>query len=425
MVIDDRVMGFYIHVSCPNSFTKSGDRASIPSRQWQTRREPGTQRHGTHAVSRVTEREAVTDMAFSLTHEPDMSLEMKPDAVAAVRRSGSRPHRILMYGGGALRGLGIRDHNSVCPAAPRTRSQNGRVGASISTSSSTRSPLLPRALELLRGLRLRRYDAVVVFLSEQPAERGVRADEWGKLFAQLVVMLRDEVCPGTPVIICDTTQAVINASRRSVFGVRRAVSTAMSYGPGIAAACGYAGFDLVELAAPTGSSSDDGRFSIATWAIWADTLAARLIPRLNALGDKTVVDTAAEFRTRPDPETPRQRALAQMRLRPGYRDPALEYIIAKTRTAFRASLALLNIVDGDTQWAQGSSGPLLQMPREIAFCDHTIRTDSLTLVNEPGAMPDLLPTRSLLDLRTSGSTRECPSTPSTGPHRCALRARHA
>src|SRR5438128_478067 len=42
-------------------------------------------------------------------------LEVRPDPVATIRRSGPNPFRILCFGGGALRGVGLRDHDLGLP----------------------------------------------------------------------------------------------------------------------------------------------------------------------------------------------------------------------------------------------------------------------------------------------------------------------
>ena len=123
--------------------------------------------------------------------------------------------------------------------------------------------------------------------------------------------------------------------------------------------------------------------SVTTYTIWADAVVSRLHPRLRVLEARATPDTPRAFRDRADPERPRMRALAQMRLRPDDRGGVLDYIVTQARTTFRADAAHLNIIDGDVQWAQASTDPEpAALPRDIAFCDETIRSDGLTLVND-------------------------------------------
>lgn len=290
-----------------------------------------------------------------------------------------------MFGGGVLAGIGLRDHNLGLPGhvADALVERSGR-GADIDVIVDG-FPTSMRALDGLRGLRLRRYDGVLVFVGDRPVRAGVSPDRWQREIEMLVRTIRDEMSACAPVILCDTAHAMLTVGSGPVSRRTNARSDRLSaVTAGVAES---AGVSVVELA-PVAATSSSTRLSATTYGIWADIIVSRLYGKLLTLEDPKVRETPAAFRSRPDPERPRQRALAQMRLAPGVRNPMLDFIVAQTRIAFGTRWAHLNIIDGDVQRAYASSSAELGVSdREWSFCDHTIRTDVLTLVNDSHCDP--------------------------------------
>jgi len=74
-------------------------------------------------------------------------------------------------------------------------------------------------------------------------------------------------------------------------------------------------------------------------------------------------------------------------------NPALDGIVKAAAGLYDASMALITLVDGDRQWFKASYDPSAalgdtrQTPREVAFCDRTIRSEALMLI--PDASLDL------------------------------------
>ncbi|MCU1473554.1 GAF domain-containing protein [Amnibacterium sp.] len=311
---------------------------------------------------------------------PETTPALAPDRVAAVRRSGWQPHRVLMLGGGVLRGLGLRSHNLGLPGhvADQLSARTGR-GVDLDVIVED-DPTAARALEGVRGLRLRRYDAIVVFLDAEAARSCGRPDRWRRRIEQLCNTLQDECATEATIVIydapCEDTGMLGLPSRRvrTTIDKMAAEVAAVSFLFGVT-------FDSLPSA---GTRMTMGIVpSATTYAIWADAIVNRLHPRLRALEARSTPDTPRAFRNRPDPERPRMRALAQMRLRPNHRDSLLDYIVTQAKVTFRADAAHLNIIDGDLQWAQASTdAEAAEVSREFAFCNQTIQADGLTLVND-------------------------------------------
>lgn len=319
-------------------------------------------------------------MSLATLRTPAPLLDVRPDRVAAVRRSGRRPHRLLMFGGGVLGGTGLRDHNLGLPGhlADALIGRSGR-GADIDVIVDG-DPTSLRALEGLRGLRLRRYDAVLVFVGDRPVRSGIKPDGWQREIQTLVRTVREEVCASAPVILCDTAHSMLTVGAGPVSRRTNARSDRLSaVTAGVAESAGVSVVELTPVTATTSST----RFSEATYGVWADIIASRLYKKLLALEDPNTQYSPAMFRRLQDPERPRQGALAQMRLAYGVRNPILDFIVAQTRIAFGTRSAYLNIIDCDLQRTYASSWAQLAVTdREGSFCDHTIRTDGLTLVND-------------------------------------------
>lgn len=290
-----------------------------------------------------------------------------------------------MFGGGLLAGVGLRDHNLGLPGhvADALIERSGR-GADIDVIVD-RFPTSTRALDGLRGLRLRRYDAVLVFVGDRPVRAGVSPDRWQREIETLVRTVRDEVFPCVPVILCDTAHAMLTVGTGPVSRRTNARSDRLSaITAGVAESAGVSVVELTPVAASTSST----RLSATTYGIWADIIASRLYGKLLTLEDPKIRESPAAFRSRPDPERPRQRALAQMRLAHGVRNPILDFIVDQTRIAFGTRSAHLNIIDGDLQRTYASSSAELGVTaREESFCEHTIRTDVLTLINDSHCDP--------------------------------------
>lgn len=98
-----------------------------------------------------------------------------PQPVAAIRRPGLVPRRLLLFGSGVLTGEGLTSHDAGLPGAIADAvARRSRRGADITVIVEP-EPLSKRALEGLRGLRLHRFDAVIVLLpAALPSPSGAR-----------------------------------------------------------------------------------------------------------------------------------------------------------------------------------------------------------------------------------------------------------
>lgn len=308
-------------------------------------------------------------------------LQARPDAVAGLRRSGPRPYRILCFGGGVLQGLGIADHNLGLPGhiADLVVEQTGR-GVHVDVVVDT-MPTSDRALALLSGLRIRRYDAVIVVLGDLDSTP-MPADRWRGAVVGLGRLLMTETSRSAGVFIYDSGRALATANLASGVSRNAAAWTKLtSVTEEVCALTGRVRFG--ELRLTLGAQDASGRFSDGTYRDWADLVVRRMGPTFAALDAAKEEDSPQAYRNRPQDERFRQRALDALRLRRGRRDPVLDRELAAARSMYRATGAVFNLIDDDVQWAIASTGDkLATTPRSDAFCNFAIGSDELTLIND-------------------------------------------
>jgi GAF domain-containing protein len=311
---------------------------------------------------------------LSLEEARDL-LQVRPDPVAGIRRSGPDPYRLLMFGGGALEGSGLSHHDLGLPgrAAEQLARETGR-GVQVDVVVRT-DPTTPASIAGLGGLRLRRYDAVIILLGEPPAQQSTPSS-WRGALVGLVRVLLSEASPAAGLHVWDTSQSMTAlGSRRSTTVTSRLTGVAEEV-------CVLTGRVRFGELPPPSSPPSTGRFSEATYQTWAELMVAKLRPRLAELDRQGESDTPAAFRGRPDDERLRQRALTCARLVPGRQNERLEQEVRRAARMFQVSGAALTVVDGDWTWMKASTGPLTRSPRANTICDRAIRSDRLTLVND-------------------------------------------
>jgi hypothetical protein len=308
-------------------------------------------------------------------------LQARPDAVAAIRRSGTDPYRILLFGGGVLRGLGLRDHELGLPGRIADelcdrRSRGVRLDVVVEPH-----PTSPSALAGLAGLRLRRYDAVIVVLGEQDSAP-LAAAQWRGALVGLTKLLMTETCPSAGLFLYDSTRAAVSTSpvqltHRSSAATERLVLVAEEV-CAIAQRVRFAEFAPSVLPADPVSGFVDGTYR--DWAAW---IVDRLEPALSAVDRSADEDTPRRFRSRVQDERLRQRAVDALRLHLGDRDEYLDREVRQAKLMYQTELAALNIVDRDTVWTRATAGPNVRaVERAQSFCTIGVQSDGLLLIND-------------------------------------------
>ena len=87
-------------------------------------------------------------------------------------------------------------------------------------------------------------------------------------------------------------------------------------------------------------------------------------------------------------ELERLEALHDLQILQTEPSPAFERLCTLAKEIFGVPIALITMVDRDRQWFKAKRGvELSETPRSVAFCDVTIRSDDILIVNDAIAGP--------------------------------------
>lgn len=309
-------------------------------------------------------------------------LEVRPDGVVPIRRIGRAPFRVLLFGGGALTGWGLLDHERGLAGHIADRlSQKSGHGVDLDVIIEV-DPTRPASLAGLRGLRVARYDAIVVILGERAAVEHMARGAWAQEFEAFVRVLHAEAAKSAPLVVFDSAKPMISVSssgmkmRRSMAGATKLAEVARNI-------CDGGRVTFGELHAPSSVLGWGRQFAAANYRAWTDEIVSELLPRLEGAARVTGPETAAAVRDREQDERYRQRAVESMRLSQNDRDGLLDGIARQAKALYRASGAAVNLVDADRVWQRASSQSTLgEIPRTMSFCDITVRSDRVTIIND-------------------------------------------
>ena len=199
-------------------------------------------------------------MATASSRTPALATNC-PDRVATIRRPGRTAHQVLVLGSGVLTGWGLRSHEEGLPGAvaDALAARSGRgVDLTVIADPEVTSD---RALEALPGLRLRRFDALVVVLGEDPAAQLLSPADWKRRATGLLAALVSHVDTGRRVFVYASSRAMLANSQSPSGRVWRRASKLDDL---TARACGRAGVRYAELAPSLHRIGLGGRFSLPT-----------------------------------------------------------------------------------------------------------------------------------------------------------------
>jgi GAF domain len=304
----------------------------------------------------------------------------RPDRVATIRRPGRVPHQVLAFGSGVLAGWGLQSHEAGLPGALADALHAGSGRGVDLTVIVDSEPTAERTLEALPGLRLRRFDAIVVMLGEDPAAALMRPAAWQHAVARLLEALISHVDTGRRVFVHDSSRAMLANSPGIPARMWRSAARLSAVTERTST---RAGARFAELAPSLHRIGVGGRFSPTDYSAWADQITDRIRLALLDLDEWVAPGSSRSYRDSAADEELRQAALDSMRLERGASDDLIDAIVRRARAVFAADGAALNIIDGDEQWQLATTrAAATTLPRRDGFCDVTIASDGLTLIND-------------------------------------------
>lgn len=304
--------------------------------------------------------------------QPEPLSPIRPEAIASIRRPGLIPRRLLVFGSGVLTGEGLADHDLGLPGAiADALAQGSRRGVDITVIVDP-DPISKRALTGLRGLRLHRFDAVIVILPA-PTARISRARRT-QVIQELQVLLAEECAEHSAAFIYDSPRDSAATDRGPAPETQAPVENDSLAGTSRAR--------FRELPPQPAVLGPAPPFSPVTYESWGELIIRRL--------DLDIAELNATPRTGPDrkaddteEETMRQKALQTLRLSTGELDQPLMSLLRQARVAFACAGAALMIVDDEHVRAHAAVGtPPPTLPRTAAYSNITIRSDRPTVISD-------------------------------------------
>ena len=286
----------------------------------------------------------------------------RPRDTPQAHSPGTDSDRVLIFGSGPAVGWGVLSHNVALP---------GSLARALSTRTGrgTDVDVIPNPLVTIRtsqteldGLGLWRYDAVVVSLGTADAVALLSAQIWRRELSALLDRIRRESSRTTRIFVLGVQPIRSIAAFDSGLG-SVAEKHARSLNEASAAICaGQEQSYFVPMAASLAATPDRVR-TAAHYAQWAELLADRMAPPLNAEHLGTAQGTGrgtAEGRAEargaeqlsPDP----RRAVDRLGTLDADTEVRCDQIVAQARTAYGTRSAALTFIDGDRLWDMVSVG---------------------------------------------------------------------
>ena len=303
------------------------------------------------------------------------SIRVKPVPVSALRRFGPRPMRVLLFGGGPLIGWGLRDHNvGLAGNVADQLAAASRRGVQMEVVADG-EPARQAAITGFRGLRLWRFDAIVVVLG-QPSGKGSAQDQayW------TTELVRALLVDGAPTAALSVYDSSLTAEPPKSVWARPTARLCQTQRDAAEIACARTGrIRFGELTSPLRVPSPGRPFEAMQFAHWAEQIVHRLMQQFEDL--RAAAPASPMPVTRQEDERFRQRALESLRIGREANE-RLEWLVNAALTRFGAAGAAINIIDGDSQWSKASVPFNPDMPREVAYCAHAIQHEGSTLIND-------------------------------------------
>lgn len=292
--------------------------------------------------------------------------------------SGSDPQRVLLIGCGPVVGYGVLSQDLALPGqmARQLAAYWGR-GVDVDVIAEERMTAAS-AVGALIGAPLARYNGVVIVVGQCDSFRLTDPAKFRERMDSLLALVAGRVSSGIPVVIFGNPDiphrrmitpwvARIARAHADLLDVELARSTAEHAG-------------MVYLPFPQTAAGVGDRL------IGADLYAAIVKQGIDlTAGLLDLSPVAVEIAAHDEAE--RQQALERMDILDTAPDERLTRLTAMARRLFGTTIAAITFLDGDRQWFLAVEGSdILEAPREMSFCDHTVRDDGPLIV--PDAMVD-------------------------------------
>lgn len=305
----------------------------------------------------------------------------RPSGSTSTHASGTNPLRVLLIGCGPAVGFGVLTHDLALPGgiARQLATETGRgvdVDLIVDIELTARA-----AYSRLDETMLSRYDVVIVMLGLFDALSVVPAATWRKDISALLTLLEYEGAPHLRTFVL-TAPPVPKFRLLHLLPAWITNRHGRALNAELPLACeGHPRTSLLPFPLAPAPTADKFRFrGPETYRAWARAIVAPIAAELTQPDDTASPIDWAE-------EEERIRALDRLGILDTGADSRLTRVTDLAQSMFGTAAAAITFIDRDRQWFKARSGfELSESPRDVAFCDYTIREDNAFIV--PNAILD-------------------------------------
>lgn len=326
--------------------------------------------------------------AFVAAQSPAYGDVPRPTDAPQAHSPGIDSDRILIFGSGAAVGWGVLSHDLALPGA-LARSLSARSGRGVDVDvAASPSTTVGTAAREVAGLRLWRFDAIVVTLGARDAVNLISVRAWRRELSALLRLLERESSRTTHIFVLGFQPIRSLPAFDSPLGAV-AAGHAVALDRATAEVCSsLRRATLVTMTAAL-KEKEPGRYrSAAAYRDWAELLADAMAATLEA--EHLAVDDVEEEPTPKDAavlEEARQRAVDGLGILDTDPEERFTRIVALAQRSFGTRWAAFTVTDNERQWDKANVGPLDQeTPRSTSFSAVTIRNPGPLVV--PDAQVD-------------------------------------
>ena len=290
-----------------------------------------------------------------------------------VHAPGTNPDRILIAGDGASAGVGVRTHDLGLPGylARSVTSLTGRaLDADIVVTTTMTTA---RCIEVLSRIELSRFDVILLTLGGNEALEFYDPDKWTSDMSALL----DHIERSAPVATKTIVMSIPYFGSMSRFPriLRERVDRHSAQLNAITSrlVARRSGVTFVNFTAGEGLEAVGAH----SYALWADHLAPAVTEQLEPVGSTSIRTELVE-------EASRQEALDELGLLDMPSDPELDRHTTSAKNLFNVPYAAVTLIDHDRQSMISAVGmERIDIPRDRAFCDVTIRRPESLAIRDP------------------------------------------
>jgi hypothetical protein len=302
-----------------------------------------------------------------------------PDGGTAgpIHIAGPEPFRILIIGNGPNSGLGVLSHE-LGLAGQLGRGIAAATARGVDVESITRIRLFARtAEELLAEVDLRRFDAIVLTLGYTESIRLASVRRWGRELASLLDSISARSAPCCQVFCIAARPLVPHPEFREAFTRPANAHMTLVNRTAREVARGRPFVSYLELRPRVSVSFF--QHNAQAYERWAEAMTPRIVPLLTSAGaTKPVTD-----------ESRRQAAVEELGILDTPREDRFDQYTRLAVDLLGITGAAITFIDNDRQWIKSSTGFAAPQstPRADAFCDITIRSPEMLVVEDTRADP--------------------------------------